>query len=113
MVDIQGQLVNINKQILKEFALQYSGIIENILLSNDKSFNTFQNLTDERMTSFARSFASLYNGITDLSLITPNKLPEDAINTSMNGRMKLSSVVYDSEDYYEVFQDFQPLTQLS
>jgi hypothetical protein len=42
-----------------------------------------------------------------------NKLPRDAINTSMNGRIKLSSEVYDSEDYYEVFQDYQTLTKLS
>jgi hypothetical protein len=110
--DSQQQLISINKQITKVLSTQYS-IIENSVLSNSKVFNTFQNSIDQRSTSFSRSFSSLYSGITDLDLIRPEKRISDAINTSMNGRMKLSSAVYDSEDYYEVFQDFQPLTQLS
>jgi sulfur relay (sulfurtransferase) DsrC/TusE family protein len=111
--DSQGQLSNINKQITKELSTQYSNFIENIVLDNSKVFTTFQSSTDERVTSFAKSFASLYSDIIDSDSIELNKTASSAINTSMNGRMKLSSAVYDSEDYYEVFQDFQPLTQLS
>ena len=111
--DTQGQLININKEILKILSTQYSGIIENVIFSNSKDFTTFQNLIDSPEKSFSRTLESIYQGVTDLSFIIPNKLPQDAINTSMNGRIKLSSAVYDSEDYYEVFQDFQPLTQLS
>jgi hypothetical protein len=47
------------------------------------------------------------------SIITPNKASNDPINTSMNGRIKLSSETYDSEDYFIVFQDFQPATIIS
>lgn len=111
--DTQGQLTSINKQITKALSTQYSDIIENIVLTNAKAFTTFQNSTDERATSFARSFESLYNGIVDSNSKQTDKFANSNINTSMNGRIKLSSAVYDSEDYYQVFQDFQPLTQLS
>jgi F0F1-type ATP synthase membrane subunit b/b' len=111
--DTQGQISSINKLVSKNISSVYSGIIESAVLSNAKTFSTLQNLTDQQAKNFAKTLESVYQGVTDLSLITPNKLPQDAINTSMNGRIKLSSEVYDSEDYYEVFEDFQPLTQLS
>jgi hypothetical protein len=111
--DTQNQIIRINKQVTKILSSQYSDFIENIVTSNNKIFNIFQNSTDSTTKSFAKSFASLYNGIADSNFAEYNKFKNNAINTSMNGRMKLSSAVYDSEDYYEVFQDFQPLTQLS
>jgi hypothetical protein len=109
----QAQSSNINKVITKLLSTQYSNFIEDVALFNAKSIDTLQNSTDQAATAFAKSLESLSQNIVDSSFITPNKLPEDPINTSMNGRIKLSSEVYDSEDYYEVFQDFQPLTQLS
>jgi hypothetical protein len=47
------------------------------------------------------------------NLVTSSKASNDPINTSMNGRIKLSSEAYDSEDFFVVFQDFQPATIIS
>ena len=74
-------------------------------------FETIE-MIDTSVNSFTKNIVELQASL-DILENFPNKSVIDNINTSMNGRIKLSSAVYDSEDYYEVFQDFQTLTQLS
>jgi hypothetical protein len=68
---------------------------------------------DSNLLKFTRGLTATINAIDKISNDLTKTAFTDVINNSMNGRLKLASESYDSEQYFVVLQDYQPSTTLN
>ena len=110
--DTVAQISLLNNKITKILNSTTSTISANIAQYNKAISDVYETLDNLNFNS-TKSINEQPITLIEENLVTSSKASNDPINTSMNGRIKLSSETYDSEDYFIVFQDFQPATIIS
>jgi hypothetical protein len=113
--DTVQQLTLLSNSIQRQLASSNIDIISAITnISHLKVLVDTQTISDSRNSSAVNKGILNDNSNTlDQRTSNPIKTSNDTINSSMNGRIKLASEAYDSEDFFVVFQDFQPATIIS